>query len=265
MIDISLYQVDAFAAAPMQGNPAAVLPLDGWLDDGVMQAIAAENNLSETVFFVGGGGDFQIRWFTPKTEVELCGHGTMAAAWVIFNILEPGRGTVTFASSSGPLKVSAGDGGLLTMDFPAWRPLAATPPAGLVTAIGAPVSRVLAVDRDYLFVTGDARSVLNATPDFAVLIESDRYGAILTAPGDGFGVDFVSRFFAPRKGIPEDPVTGSAHCSLTPYWAERLGKNKLNARQLSARGGDLVCELKGGRVFISGTAALFMEGTIYLP
>lgn len=265
MADIPLYQVDAFAAAPMQGNPAAVSPLAGWLDDEVMQAIAAENNLSETVFFVGCGGDFNIRWFTPKMEVDLCGHGTMAAAWVIFNILEPGRYSVIFASRSGPLKVSAGEGGLLTMDFPAWRPLPVTPPAGLVEAIGAPVREVLAVDRDYLFVAGDARSVLNATPDFAALIKSDRYGAILTAPGDGFGVDFVSRFFAPRKGIPEDPVTGSAHCSLTPYWAERLGRNKLNARQLSARGGDLLCELNGGRVFISGTAALFMEGTIHLP
>ncbi len=265
MVDIPLYQVDAFAQAPMQGNPAAVSPLDEWLDDGVMQAIAAENNLSETVFLVGGGGDFQIRWFTPKMEVELCGHGTIAAAWVIFNILEPGRDSVTFASRSGPLKVGAGDGGLLTMDFPVWRPAPATPPAGLVEAIGAPVRETLAVDRDYLFVTDDALSVRDAAPDFAALIESDRYGAILTAPGDGDGVDFVSRFFAPRKGIPEDPVTGSAHCSLTPYWAERLGRNKLNARQLSARGGNLVCELKGGRVFISGTAVLFMEGTIRLP
>jgi len=272
MADIPLYQIDAFTDRPMCGNPAAVCPLETWLADDVMQAIAAENNLSETVFFVPNGGgeaDFDIRWFTPNMETNLCGHATLASAWAIFNILEPGRDAVTFSSQSGPLTVTR-NGDDLTMDFPVWRPKPvtspATPqPANLADAFGVPVVEVLAVERDYLFVLENADAVRNAAPDSNLLMQSDKFGNIITAPGDAPGIDFVSRFFSPKKGIPEDPVTGSAHCSLTPYWAGRLGKTVFSARQVSARGGAVQCELSGDRVLISGPAALYMQGTIRLP
>lgn len=255
-----LFQIDAFASEVFAGNPAAVCPLDGWLDDTVLQAIAAENNLSETAFFVPEPGGFALRWFTPAVEVDLCGHATLASGHVVLEILDPGRESVTFSSRSGPLTVSRA-GEALAMDFPVLPPEPCVPPVDLVAGLGVPPETVLA-EMDYLAVFASEAVVAALAPDMAALVRLDRRGVIATAPGDS--VDFVSRFFAPRAGIPEDPVTGSAHCLLTPYWAERLGKSRLEARQISARGGALTCELQGGRVRIEGRVALYLDGEITL-
>lgn len=260
-LKIPLYQIDAFTGVPFSGNPAAVCPLEDWLDDALMGKIAAENNLSETAFFVPEGESFHLRWFTPKMEVDLCGHATLAAAHLILDRLRPRSNAVRFETRSGVLEVTR-DGDRLTMDFPAWPPEPVVPPPLLLASLGGDAVDVLAVERDYIVVFDAAATVRNLKPHMAGLSDLDRYGVIVTAPGQG--CDYVCRFFAPSKGVPEDPVTGSAQCSLVPYWAGRLGKDDLCARQLSARGGELFCKNQGDRVRISGHAVFYMEGTIVL-
>jgi PhzF family phenazine biosynthesis protein len=257
---LALYQVDAFAGRVFAGNPAAVVPLDRWLPDGVLLAIAAENNLSETAFLVRDGGGYHIRWMTPAAEVDLCGHATLASAWVVMNLLEPGRPDVVFASKSGPLRVRR-DGERLALDFPSRPPGAAEDTAhdALAGALGRRPAEAL-VSRDYLAVYASEADVRALAPDMARVAGLDRMGVIATAPGQD--CDFVSRFFAPAVGVPEDPVTGSAHCTLVPYWSARLGRPRLFARQVSRRGGELWCEDRGDRVLIAGHAALYLTGAI---
>jgi PhzF family phenazine biosynthesis protein len=255
---IKQYQVDAFATRVFSGNPAAVCPLEAWLADGVMQAIAEENNLSETAFFVPVPRGFHLRWFTPVAEVELCGHATLAAAHVLFEILGHPSPAITFETLSGDLIV-ARRGGLLAMDFPATAPRPCEAPAALAAGLGRKPAEVLAA-QDFLAVYDDEEEVRGLAPDFGRLAALGLRGVIATARGRD--VDFVSRFFAPKYGIPEDPVTGSAHCELAPYWASRLGKKNLHARQVSRRGGEIHCELKGERVDIAGSAVTFMQAEI---
>lgn len=257
---LPLYQVDAFTDKLFGGNPAAVCPLETWLPDATMQAIAAENNLSETAFFVRQGSDYALRWFTPTVEVDLCGHATLASGYIVLRVLEPQRAAVRFNTvKAGTLTVQR-QNELLAMDFPA-RPAIPTPaPPGLLEALGGKPRDVLHA-RDHLIVYDSAAEIAALKPDLAALAGVDGWAAIVTAPGED-GVDFVSRFFAPAQGVPEDPVTGSSHTTLIPYWAKRLGKNKLEARQLSRRGGALSCTLNGDRVGIAGRAALYLEGTI---
>ena len=258
---LPIYQVDAFAERLFEGNPAAVVPLESWLPDATMQAIAAENNLAETAYFVPDGSDFALRWFTPTDEVPLCGHATLASAFVLMTILEPGRTGVRFSTKSGVLSVSrAGD--LFALDFPS-RGLEVCDDGPAVAAAmgGKPVSVRLSVDR-YMVLYEDAASVRALKPDLRALLAGTRGRAIATAPGDD--CDFVSRFFAPAVGIDEDPVTGSSHCTLVPYWAERLGKTKLLARQVGPRGGTLHCEHAGERTIMAGEARLYLEGAIHV-
>jgi PhzF family phenazine biosynthesis protein len=258
-----IYQIDAFSGRVFGGNPAAVCPLDAWLPDATMQAIATENNLSETAFFVPRGEDFALRWFTPATEVDLCGHATLATGALILRKLAPFRERVRFHTRSGVLEVGS-EGELLVMDFPAWPagPTGADEREAVAAALGATPTEVHAATRDYLAVFDDEAMVRDLAPDSARLAALPRHGMIATAPGGE--VDFVSRFFAPAVGIDEDPVTGSAHCTLTPYWSARLGKKELAARQISARGGELICVDTGERVIIKGRAAFYLEGTIQL-
>jgi PhzF family phenazine biosynthesis protein len=262
-LELPIYQVDAFADAPFTGNPAAVVPLRDWLPDRVLQAIAAENNLAETAFFVPDGDTFALRWFTPTVEVPLCGHATLASAYVIFEFLQPGRRQVTFTTRrSGPLGV-AQTGDLLTLDFPARPPEPTSAPEGLVEALGgARPAQVLAYDKLFC-VFETAGEVKKLVPDFRLVAALDSDGVVVTAPG-GDGIDFVSRYFAPAKGIDEDPVTGGTHCLLVPYWAKRLGKPKLVGRQVSARGGTVHGEDRGARVSLAGKAQLYLEGRIFL-
>jgi PhzF family phenazine biosynthesis protein len=257
---VPLYQIDAFTDGPFTGNPAAVCPLETWLPDDVMQAIAAENNLSETAFFVPEADGYRLRWFTPTTEVDLCGHATLASAFVVFRWLMPQRNEVTFQTQQAGRLTVARDGDLLALDFPARPPSPCPMPAGLAAALGRPPAVLLAA-RDYLAVYESADEIRALTPDFAAIARLDRFAIIATAPGAN-GIDFVSRFFAPARGVDEDPVTGSAHCTLIPYWADRLGKTRLEARQLSRRGGALSCALHGDRVTIAGRAVLYLEGRI---
>lgn len=254
-----IYQLDAFSDRVFAGNPAAVCPLAAWLPDATMQAIAAENNLAETAFFVGGKGEYAIRWFTPALEAELCGHATLASAAVVMTHLEPELTRVRFTTQrAGDLAVTrAGDTYLL--DFPVWPSKPAVAPEGLERALGARPLEVLVGTRDYLCVLGDAVAVQKLRPDFALLKAIDR-PVIVTA--EGTDCDFVSRFFAPGHGIDEDPVTGSAHCALIPFWAKRLGRTAMTARQLSARGGQLAVAIQGDRVAIGGQVAPYLEGTI---
>ena len=256
---LALYQIDAFADAVFCGNPAAVVPLDRWLADQVMQKIAAENNLSETAFFVaeGGAGRYRLRWFTPKAEIRLCGHATLATAWLIFERIAPDIERLSFETLSGTLGVTRDDG-LFVMDFPSLPGTPCPAPEGLVQGLGRTPEQVLVADK-YLAVFGRAAEITAIVPDFAVL-ERLRRGIAVTAPGED--CDCVSRYFAPHLGIPEDPVTGAAHCTLIPYWAGRLGKARIHARQLSARGGELICELAGERVRIGGPAVMYLEGWI---
>lgn len=256
---LPIYQVDAFTDRLFGGNPAAICPLETWLPDATMQAIAAENNLAETAFFVREGDAFLLRWFTPEEEVDLCGHATLASAYLLFNVLEPGRTSVAFRTlKAGVLDVTLKDS-LLVMDFPS-RPGKPIPtPPQLSAALGKAPVEVLK-SRDYMAVYATAADVAALKPDMYATAALDAW-VIVTAPGEN-GVDFVSRFFAPSGGIPEDPVTGSAHCTLTPYWAQRLGKTKLEARQISKRGGALTCTLDGDRVKLAGQAVLYLEGTI---
>lgn len=255
---IKQYQVDAFATRVFEGNPAAVCPLDNWLDDGLLQAIAEENNLSETAFFVPNAKGFDLRWFTPVKEIDLCGHATLATAHVIFEILGYAEPAITFGTRSGDLIVKK-QGSLLQMDFPARPPISCELSETLVQGIGVRPVEVLAAD-DYIAVLESEAAVRAITPNHALLNQLDLRGVIVTAPG--FDADFVSRFFAPKFGVPEDPVTGSAHCELAPYWAGKLGKNTLSAKQVSKRGGTLACEVLGNRVLLTGRAVTFMEAEI---
>ncbi|MBI5608475.1 MAG: PhzF family phenazine biosynthesis protein [Deltaproteobacteria bacterium] len=256
-MSLPIFQVDAFADQVFHGNPAAVCPLPTWLPTATLQAIAAENNLSETAFVVATADGWAIRWFTPATEVDLCGHATLAAAHVLF-AQDPTRHTLVFASQSGPLTV-ARDGERIVLDFPS-RPAV---PCDAIEAVAAALGLrplTLAVARDYLAVFASEDQVRQLQPDMARLAALPEFGLIATAPGRD--CDFVSRYFAPREGVPEDPVTGSAHCTLVPYWARRLGKTVLHARQVSARGGELFCEDRGERVRIAGRAVLYLTGSI---
>lgn len=255
---IKQYQVDAFATRAFEGNPAAVCPLENWLDDDLLQAVAEENNLSETAFFVPSAKGFQLRWFTPVDEVDLCGHATLAAAHVLFEELGYTEPVITFETRSGELFVKK-HGDLLQMDFPACPPRPCGMSESLEQALGVRPIEVLAAD-DYMAVFDHETSVRSITPNYDLLSRLDLRGVIITAPGED--VDFVSRFFAPRLGVPEDPVTGSAHCELVPYWAKKLGKNTLCAKQVSRRGGFLNCKLMGQRVELSGSAVTFMEAEI---
>jgi PhzF family phenazine biosynthesis protein len=254
---IRLYQVDAFTDQPFKGNPAAVCPLASWLPDETLQAIALENNLSETAFLVGSDGRYRLRWFTPTVEVDLCGHATLASAFVVFEKLEPELNAVEFTTQSGVLRVTRADG-RLRMDFPSRPPQMPAEVPGLADALGA-TPREVGLSRDVLAVFEREEQVRALRPDRARTLALER-SVIATAPGSD--CDFVSRFFAPNYGIDEDPVTGSSHTTLIPYWSRRLGKKTLHARQLSARGGELFCEDRGDRVSIGGRAVLFMEGTI---
>ena len=263
------YQVDAFASQVFQGNPAAVCPLDEWLNDALMLAIAAENNLAETAFFIKEGNDYAIRWFTPTTEVQLCGHATLASAFVLFNCLGVKGDSVTFDSLSGPLRVTK-KGSLLAMDFPSEAPVTVDIPLNLEKALGARVE-CCAFNQDYLVVLESAKAVAELKPDLNELAKLEGRGVIVTAPflesdhiGDGEKYDFVCRFFGPKIGLNEDPVTGSAFTKLVPFWSKELNKNELFARQVSERGGDVYCQLSGERVVISGNAVLFSQGEIYI-
>jgi len=257
---VPLYQVDAFTSTLFHGNPAAVCPLELWLKDGVLQAIAAENNLSETAFFVQKGDHYELRWFTPTVEVDLCGHATLASAHVIFNYLDPSSEVVHFTTKSGKLSVEKHDD-LLAMNFPA-RPGHPCPvPENLLKGLETKPREVF-MSRDYLAVYATEEEIRLIKPDMNALLNLDGLGVIVTAPGKGS--DFVSRFFAPKAGVPEDPVTGSAHCTLIPYWSERLRKKKLHALQVSQRGGELFCEHRGENVQIAGRAVTYLEGFILL-
>jgi PhzF family phenazine biosynthesis protein len=256
-----MYQVDAFAGHVFSGNPAAVCQLENWLPDAQMQAIAAENNLANTAFLVRNGAGYKLRWFTPLVEVEICGHATLASASVILNDFTPGERSVSFDTKSGVLTVTR-EGDLYSLDFPSRPPEPCSNVyPGLISALGRQPEAVLAA-RDYLVVYGSEDELRSLRPDMSALMKIDRFGVITTAPGRD--ADFVSRFFAPAKGVPEDPVTGSAHCTLIPYWSKRLGKRKLHAYQVSPRGGELWCEDRGARVTISGKAVRFFEGAIFL-
>jgi PhzF family phenazine biosynthesis protein len=257
---IPLYQIDAFADQPFAGNPAAICPLETWLDDVTMQNMAMENNLSETAFFVGSNGKYELRWFTPTSEVDLCGHATLASAHVIFNHLEPDQQNITFSTRSGDL-VTSRRGDLIEMDFPSRPPEAAETNTALLQALGGKPEAAL-LSRDYFVVYGTEAEVAALEPDMKALAGLDRWATIATAPGDN--CDFVSRFFAPGHGIDEDPVTGSAHCTLVPYWADRLGRDELVARQISARGGELHCRNLGDRVAIAGQARDVLIGEFLL-
>lgn len=263
-VRLPIYQVDAFADTVFAGNPAAVVPLESWLPDETLLSIAAENNLAETAFFVRQGDGCELRWFTPTLEIDLCGHATLATAFVLSTIVEPGRSRWEFATrKAGTLTVTR-DGDLFTLDFPSRPPEPlADVPSGLLAALGGPAPVTVLTSRDILVVYEDEATVRALDPDMSALARVDAFAVCVTAPGTS-GVDFVSRFFAPAGGIAEDPVTGSAHCTLIPYWAKRLGKERMEARQVSARGGSLSCELVGDRVKIAGKAVLYLEGAIYV-
>lgn len=262
---LPIYQVDAFADAVFRGNPAAIVPLENWLPDAALQAIAAENNLAETAFFVPqSDGRYHLRWFTPEVEVDLCGHATLATAWVLLNKLAPHLSKVDFETRSGQLSVALeGESGRLEMDFPARIAKPADAPAALLSGLGAAPAEVLEAAA-WLAVYESAEQVHALKPDMAALAGLEKYGVIATAPGDRPGVDCVSRFFAPRVGVPEDPVTGSAHCTIVPYWAQRLGRNTIHAYQASKRGGHLYCRFDGQRVRMAGSCAPYLEGSITL-
>jgi PhzF family phenazine biosynthesis protein len=259
---IPIYQADAFTDQLFGGNPAAICPLTDWLPDEVMQKIAVENNLAETAFFVKSQNGYKLRWFTPEYEIDLCGHATLASAHILFTELGHASDTIHFETvKSGTLTVTR-NGDKYTMDFPSRPPIAIEEPNGLVEALGGITPKAILRSRDYFVVYDSELDIREMTPDFFALSKMDTVGIIVTAPGDT--VDFVSRFFAPGAGIPEDPVTGSAHCNLIPYWAKVIGKNQLHAYQISARKGELWCELQEDRVLMSGTAVTYLKGEIFI-
>jgi PhzF family phenazine biosynthesis protein len=269
-MDLGLWQIDAFAAKPLEGNPAAIVPLERFLDDALMQKIAAENNLSETAFLVRKSAmHFDLRWFTPASEVDLCGHATLASAWLVFSEIAPELKTVSFETRSGALKADRGADGRHSMSLPA-DSMTPHKDGALAKAIGDGLGivppREVYMSRYVVAVwekPAEVRAIRDCGDIARVLRGAGKWGLIATAKGDE-GYDFVSRFFAPDKGVPEDPVTGSAHCALTPYWAKRLGKKTLKARQVSPRGGDLLCTDDGERAILSGPCALYMKGVIHV-
>ena len=256
-----IFQVDAFTNRRFAGNPAAVIPLPSFLPDAMLQAIAQENNLAETAYLVPSGGDYQLRWFTPGTEVPLCGHATLASAAVVMERLEPARNEVVFHSASGPLTVKKNGAGYV-MDFPTRLSEVIGTPAGLAEALGVVPVEVTENDFNYLALLKNEETVRAAEPDMAALIRIGKGGLIVTARSDDPQYDFVSRYFAPVKGIPEDPVTGSAHCMLAPYWAKRLGKTEFTAFQASPRGGKVLCRLRGDRTELEGGCVFYLEGEV---
>ena len=255
---IPIYQVDAFTSNLFGGNPAAVCPLTEWIDPGLMQNIAAENNLSETAFFVKKNDLYELRWFTPEIEVDLCGHATLATGHVLFNHLGYAEKEIRFETKSGRLTVTRSDD-FISLDFPARPPEKADPPDRLIEGLGKKPLEVYK-SRDYLALFETEKEVLSIQPDFKILEKLDALGIIITTRGDTS--DFVSRFFAPGAGINEDPVTGSAHTTLVPFWAKKLNKTKFHAFQISKRGGELFCQLVGDRVLISGKAKTYLTGEI---
>ena len=259
---IPIFHVDAFTGRVFAGNPAAVCPLQSWIDDATMQAIAAENNLSETAFFVTGKDHHELRWFTPTVEVDLCGHATLASAFVIFQFLDPKQQVAAFQSKSGPLRV-ARSADMLVLDFPSRPPERTEAPIALVEGLGRTPREVWRARDNYMAVYDGEEDVRQLRPDMGRLRTIEGFGVMVTAPGTTS--DFVSRYFAPGFGIDEDPVTGMTHCTLTPYWAQRLGKERLHALQVSARGGELFCMPRGDRVAIAGRAVKYMQGVIEVP
>jgi len=260
MNKLRLIQIDAFASKQFEGNPAAVCPLTSWLPDATMQAIAAENNLSETAFFVEKEGIYQIRWFSPTVEVKLCGHATIASAYVLFEMLGFADETILFNSKSGELRVSKAQDKYV-LDFPLQQPTPCTIPEPIKQAFGSVIKACLKAE-DYIVVLQSESNVVDALPDLNLLKKFDLRGVCITAKSEQY--DFVSRFFAPKYGIDEDPVTGSSFTQLTPYWSEVLGKNKLAAKQVSQRGGEVWCELRDDRVLIAGYASLYLKGYVYI-
>lgn len=257
---IPIYQVDAFTDKLFGGNPAAICPLTGWLSDEIMQKIAVENNLAETAFFVKNTNGYKLRWFTPEYEIDLCGHATLASAHILFTELGYSGDAIHFETIKAGTLIVTKAGDKYTMDFPSRPPIPIEPPNGLIEALGEKQPLEFLRSRDYFIVYRSEDDIKDISPDFFALSKMDTVGVIVTAPGKD--VDFVSRFFAPGAGIPEDPVTGSAHCNLIPYWAKKLGKDKLHAYQLSNRKGELWCELKGERVLMSGKAVTYLRGEI---
>jgi PhzF family phenazine biosynthesis protein len=259
---LTIYQVDAFADKLFSGNPAGVIPLKKWIDDKLMQQIAMENNLAETAFFVPAKKakvDFDIRWFTPALEINLCGHATLASAWILFEVTKAKKKKLVFSSKSGLLTVTRVKD-RLDMDFPSWPPERVSDyPAELIASLGNPEIAGVYSNREWLVELMNEEAVRNCQPDFTLMKKTGKM-VIITAPGKE--VDFVSRFFAPAAGIDEDPVTGSAHSQLIPFWSQKLGKDKLRAKQLSRRGGDLYCEQKGERVIMGGNCVFYMKGVI---
>lgn len=255
---LDIYQLDAFASNRFEGNPAAIVPLQEWLPDATMQAIATENNLSETAFFVANGDGFHLRWFTPVAEVKLCGHATLATAAVLFDELHYESDQIRFQTLSGELRVSR-KGEALQMDFPAQVPTPCAVPPQLIDAFSATPVACLKFD-DVIAVFAEEDFVRQVRPNLARLAEIECRGILITAAAKDY--DFILRWFGPRLGINEDPVTGSAFTQVVPYWAERLGKSRLTAKQVSARGGEVRCELQGDRVLIAGTVYKYMQGTI---
>lgn len=261
---LTLYQIDAFTDKLFHGNPAAVIPLEKWMDDELMQKIAMENNLSETVFFVPSDKkdiDYDIRWFTPELEINLCGHATLASAYVLYNILDFKKAKLVFHSKSGKLEIEKRQD-LFVMDFPSWPPEKLNEfPDELIKSLDDPEILGVYKNRDYVIELINEEAVRNCEPDFSLMQKTGGF-VMITAPGTE--VDFVSRFFAPGGGIPEDPVTGSAHSQLIPFWSYKLGKNKMTAKQLSKRGGDIYCEHKGDRVIMGGQCVFYMKGEIHI-
>lgn len=259
---VTIFQADAFADTLFKGNPAAICLLQHWIPDSILQKIAAENNLSETAFLVKEGELWHLRWFTPVTEVELCGHATLASAHILFHHLHHPGTEITFSTLSGILKAAKKED-KIELDFPADHPVPVTLPEGLSEALGIRPVHCLKGISDYMLVYEKEENVASLQPDFEALKKTEARGIIVTAPGREY--DFVSRFFGPQVGINEDPVTGSTHTLLAPYWAERIGKKTLTARQVSTRGGTLLCTLAGNRVRIAGKVVTYLEGKIYLP
>ena len=258
-----MFHVDAFTAKPFAGNPAAVCPLQEWLDDDLLRLVAAENNLSETAYFVPSGEGYELRWFTPRSEVKLCGHATLATAFVIMQILAPKCNSVHFKTRHRGILSVIQEGDLLAMDFPTLAPWAcAKPPAALIEGLGKAPAEVLQIEDNYFAVYETQQDVKSIRPNLPLLETLHPAGVAITAPGDD--ADFVSRYFAPSYGVPEDPVTGSTHCSLAPYWGQRLGKTNLHARQISERGGEMWCEVQGERVVLKGNAVLVMSGELLI-
>jgi PhzF family phenazine biosynthesis protein len=255
---IPIYQLDAFATRRFGGNPAAVMLLPAFFDDDVLRAIAMENNLAETAFLVRDGADWRLRWFTPAVEVPLCGHATLASAWVVTERLDPGSQEVIFHTASGILGVRR-ERDRFVMDFPARKNAPVEAPPSLEAALGTRPTEVFHDGLNYLVALDSAAAVRSLSPNLAAIKQLDVTGVIVTGPGD-LGYDCVSRYFAPAKGIDEDPVTGSAHCAITPLWSARLGKAEIRAFQASARGGELLCRLKGERVELEGACVFYMEG-----